>query len=89
MHPKAKQDDLVRLLTDVGGEFTNRTIPKASVGVVVECYTTPEGYTVDFDLSASNNPDPLALEFESVDLSPEHFEVVPYEERKHFSENRL
>jgi hypothetical protein len=75
MKPKATVDSLIKLLEDVPGHVLDRVIPAGSVGVIVEAYDNPEGYTVDFDLPARNSSDPLALEFDSVDLSPEQFEV--------------
>ena len=35
---------------EIGSEFSETIIPAGSYGVVVECYTDPEGYAIDFEI---------------------------------------
>jgi hypothetical protein len=71
---KAALNDIVELLVDVPGDFTDVIIPKGTCGTVVECYEQPEeGYAVDVAIP----DDSLAggVRFENVVLKPEQFEV--------------
>jgi hypothetical protein len=80
--PKAREGDLVRLLVDVDGYLSKRTIPRGTDGVVVEAYAEPdEGYAVD--VMTSNLWSPEGLEFDNIVLAPEQFELVPHPCRLH------
>lgn len=70
--PKATEDDLVRLVSDVDGYLLDR-IPAGIVGGVVEAYDTPvEGYAVDVTI---RKPDGTR-DFDNVILRPEQFDVL-------------
>ena len=71
---KATVNDQVKILVDVRSEFSNRIIPRGTIGTVVECYEDPEGYAVDLGI-----PDESLVggfSYENVILMPDRFEVV-------------
>lgn len=72
---KASVHDRVVLLVDVPCDFSEGTIPKGTLGTVVERYESPkEGYAVDLEIA----DDSLAggLRYENVVLSPQQFGIV-------------
>jgi hypothetical protein len=65
----------IRTLEDVTSDFSDRILPRGTLGTVVERYTDPyEAYAVDLRV-----PDPTLVGgygFENVILRPEQFEFV-------------
>lgn len=75
--PKAKDRDHVRLLVEVLGEMTHRTSPRGTRGAVIESYQEPtEGCSVDLVIPGNSLDD--ELEYDTVVLKPEQFEVIPF-----------
>ncbi len=71
---KPQLDDRIKTLIDISADFSDRVIPKDSLGNIVECYENPEGYAVDITL-----PNPRLVggfEYENVVLTPQQFIVV-------------
>jgi hypothetical protein len=72
---KAKPYDTIRTLVDIEAEFSDRVIPKGSVGIVVESYAEPmEGYSVDLEIPDASLVG--GLDYENVTLMPDQFEVL-------------
>ena len=79
---KAKLYDRIELLVDIKSEFRNKTIPKSTKGVIVECYSEPiEGYAVD--LSIPNGALTGDYEYENVILFPHQFTLDSASELEH------
>jgi hypothetical protein len=71
---KPQFDDRIKTLIDIPADFSDRIIPKESLGTIVECYENPEGYAVDIALP---NPHLVGgFEYENVVLTPQQFVVV-------------
>ena len=71
---KAKTDDGIRLLVAVAGHY-EKIVPAGTRGVVLECYSNPEGYIVDISI-----PDPNELSgyrYDCIEVAPEQFEINP------------
>ncbi|GAK59743.1 hypothetical protein U27_06728 [Candidatus Vecturithrix granuli] len=64
----------IQTRVDIESDFSDRMIPKGSIGMVVECYEHPVGYAVDIPIPDEN----LASHFtyENVILTPEQFVVL-------------
>jgi Domain of unknown function (DUF4926) len=73
---KAKLYDQVQTSVDLQSEFNDVTLPKGSMGTVIECYDSPEeGYSVDLAI-----PNPFLVggsSYENVLLRPSQFVVCP------------
>jgi AbrB-like transcriptional regulator len=66
--------DEVKTSVSVQADFSERHIPKGTVGTIVECYENPEGYAVDLAI-----PDQKLVgdfDYENVILEPNQFEVI-------------
>jgi AbrB-like transcriptional regulator len=66
--------DEVRTLVGIQADFSERDIPKGTVGTIMECYEDPEGYAVDLAI-----PDQKLVggfDYENVILEPNQFEVI-------------
>jgi AbrB-like transcriptional regulator len=64
----------VRISVSVPADFSERVIPKGTVGTIVECYENPEGYAVDLAI-----PDQKLVgdfDYENVILKSNQFEVI-------------
>jgi hypothetical protein len=72
---KASENDTIETTVDVTGEFSDVVIPAGTKGVVVESYSTPEGYAVDLAIPAPGLVGDYA--YENVILRPDQFTVVP------------
>ena len=71
---KASVDDIVTLVVDVQGDFSDITIPKGTRGTIVERYEKPtEGYSVD--LAIADDTLVGGFRYENVVLLPEQFIV--------------
>ena len=74
MRFKASVGDIMELVVDVSGDFSDGVIPKGIRGIVVERYEPPkEGYSVDLAI-----PDDTLVggfRYENVVLLPEQFIV--------------
>lgn len=71
---KAKTNDAVRTLVDIGSDFHPDTIPAGTEGCVIEVYENPEGYCVDLRI-----PDPSLVggaRYENLILKPNQFELI-------------
>jgi AbrB-like transcriptional regulator len=66
--------DEVRTLVGIQADFSERDIPKGTVGTIVECYEDPEGYAVD--LAIPDNKFVGGFAYENVILEPNQFEVI-------------
>lgn len=64
----------IQTLIDIESDFSDRVIPKGSVGIVIECYKNPEGYAVDIAIP----DDTLAggFTYENVILTPSQLVVL-------------
>jgi len=72
---KAKLDDRIQTVVDLQSEFSDRTIPAGSIGIVVECYTSPEeAYGVDLIVPDSNLFG--GADYESIILYADQFRVI-------------
>jgi hypothetical protein len=71
---KAQLYDRIETLIELQSEFSDLTIPKGSMGTVVECYHSPEeGYAIDL---AIPNPSLVGgAAYENVILKPDQFRV--------------
>lgn len=70
---KAKEDDRVRLLVEMKGDFGEH-LPVGTEGFVTECFSDPEGYAIDVSI-----PDTSKIgghRYDSVEVFPAQFEVV-------------
>jgi len=73
----------VRTVVDVVSGFTGRRIPAGTYGVIVEKYSSPEGYAADLGIPSRELIG--GYQFDNVVLRPEEFIVVdefpssPYE----------
>jgi|UPI00037C52F8 hypothetical protein len=75
---KAAIDDLVELVEDAESDFSEDIIPLGTGGVVVECYSDPEGYAVEVAI-----PDASLVGshcYDLVQLTPEQFKVLEHHE---------
>ncbi len=64
----------VRTSVGIQADFSERAIPKGTVGTIVECYEDPEGYAVDLAI-----PDQKLVgdfDYENVILEPSQFEII-------------
>ena len=71
---KAKIYDEIETMLDIQAEFSDRLIPKGTLGTIVECYEQPEGYAVDLAI-----PDEGLIggfSYENLILSPDQFVVM-------------
>ena len=66
--------DEVETSVVVQAGFSERNIPKGTVGTIVECYKNPEGYAVDLALPDEKLVGGFA--YENVILEPNQFEVI-------------
>jgi AbrB-like transcriptional regulator len=64
----------VRISVSVPADFSERVIPKGTVGTIVECYENPEGYAVD--LAIPDNKLVGDFDYENVILKSNQFEVI-------------
>jgi AbrB-like transcriptional regulator len=76
MKTKVKPQIYNKVRTSVGiqADFSERDIPKGTIGTIVECYENPEGYAVDLAI-----PDKKLVggfDYENVILEPNQFEVI-------------
>lgn len=71
---KAQIYDRIRTLTDISADFSDRVIPKGTLGTIVEYYEKPEGYAVDLAIPDSTLVGDLR--YENVVLNPDQFVVV-------------
>ncbi len=71
---KIKLCTLVKLLEETIGEANHFSIPKGSIGCIVESYANPEAHQVDFDLFEAD--DPYKISNDTALLYPHQFEVV-------------
>jgi AbrB-like transcriptional regulator len=76
MKTKVKPQIYNKVRTSVGvqADFSERDIPKGTVGTIVECYEDPEGYAVDLAV-----PDQKLIgdfDYENVILEPNQFELI-------------
>lgn len=71
---KAKVNDKVKLLKAKKSGFSDRIVPANSTGVIVESYTNPEGYAVDFPIPDKNLVG--GFTYENLLLYPDEFTVV-------------
>jgi AbrB-like transcriptional regulator len=76
MKTKVKPQIYNKVRTSVGvqADFSERDIPKGTVGTIVECYEDPEGYAVDLAI-----PDQKLVgdfDYENVILEPNQFELI-------------
>ena len=71
---KAKLHDQIQTLIELQADFSNLTIPKGTLGTIIECYSSPEeGYAIDL---AIPNPSLIGgLTYENVILKPDQFMV--------------
>jgi hypothetical protein len=71
---KAQLYDQIQTLVELQAEFSNLTIPKGTLGTVIECYSSPEeGYAIDL---AIPNLDLIGgSSYENVILKPDQFIV--------------
>ncbi len=77
---KPKIHSKVRTSVVVQADFSEREIPKGTVGTIVECYEDPEGYAVDLAI-----PDQKLVggfDYENVILEPGQFEVINSDSKK-------
>jgi hypothetical protein len=65
----------------VTSDFSDRNIPKETIGTVVECYDNPEGYAVDLAIPDDTNIGEFA--YENVILTPVQFRVVSVAQQRH------
>jgi hypothetical protein len=70
----ASENDRVRTLVPVEGDFSDITIPAGTTGTVVECYASPEGYAVD--LAIPDDSMVGGFRYQNVVLRPGQFELV-------------
>jgi AbrB-like transcriptional regulator len=66
--------DEVKTSVSAQADFSERDIPKGTIGTIVECYEDPEGYAVDLAI-----PDQKLVggfDYENVILKPKQFEVI-------------
>jgi hypothetical protein len=77
---KAQIYDQIRTLTDIPADFSDRVIPKGTLGTVIECYEKPEGYAVDLAIPDSSLVGDFS--YENVVLSPDQFVVVNHSLQK-------
>ncbi|OCR00342.1 hypothetical protein BCD67_00575 [Oscillatoriales cyanobacterium USR001] len=72
---KAKINDEIRTVTNIQSTWDDRVFPKGMIGIIVECYQSPEeGYAVDLVI-----PDPTLVgefDYENIILKSEQFEVI-------------
>ncbi len=72
---KAKINDEIRTVTNIQSTWEDRVFPKGMIGIIVECYQSPEeGYAVDLVI-----PDEALVgefDYENIILKPEQFEVI-------------
>lgn len=73
---KPQLDDKIKTLIDIPADFSDRIIPKESLGIIVECYENPEGYAVDIALQ--NLRFVGGFEYENVVLTPQQFIVIAH-----------
>jgi hypothetical protein len=72
---KASVNDQVITLQSVVSDFTNRVIPRGTLGTVVERYEHPtEGYAVD--LAVPDDELVGGFRYENIILQPDQFDVV-------------
>jgi len=69
-----KIDTAVRTKIDLNSEFSNRIIPKGTMGTVVDCYDNPIGYAVDLAIPDETLVGGLA--YENLMLTPSQFELL-------------
>jgi AbrB-like transcriptional regulator len=76
MKTKVKPQIYDEVKTSVGiqADFSERDIPKGTVGTIVECYEEPEGYAVD--LAIPDKKFVGGFTYENVVLEPNQFEVI-------------
>jgi hypothetical protein len=76
MKTKVKPQIYDEVKTSVGiqADFSERDIPKGTVGTIVECYEDPEGYAVDLAIPDKKFVGGFA--YENVILEPNQFEVI-------------
>jgi hypothetical protein len=72
---KAQVYDRIQTITDIKIKFSQRSIPKGTIGTILECYKYPqENYSVDLTIPDSTISG--GFDYENVILSPEQFIVV-------------
>lgn len=64
----------IQTRVDIESDFSDRMIPKGSIGMVVECYEHPVGYAVDIPIPDENLASHLT--YENVILTPDQFVVL-------------
>jgi Domain of unknown function (DUF4926) len=71
---KAQLYDRIQTLVELQAEFSNLTIPKGTIGTIIECYTSPqEGYAIDLAIPDSSMVG--GSTYENVILQPDQFIV--------------
>jgi AbrB-like transcriptional regulator len=82
MKTKVKPQIYNKVRTSVGiqADFSERDIPKGTVGTIVECYEDPEGYAVD--LAILDQKLVGGFYYENVILEPNQFEVINTESKE-------
>lgn len=72
---KAQVYDRIQTITDIEIKFSQRSIPKGTIGTILECYKYPqETYSVDLTIPDSSISG--GFDYENVILTPEQFIVV-------------
>lgn len=84
---KAKINDSIQTLIDITSDFDDVIIVRGTVGAVVECYQSPEGYAVDL---AIPNPKSIGgFSYKNVILAPEQFEVISSQTQSNYEANKI
>ncbi len=72
---KAQVYDRIETIIEIQIKFRQRSIPKGTIGTILECYKYPqENYSVDLTIPDSTISG--GFDYENIILSPEQFIVV-------------
>lgn len=72
---KAQVYDRIQTIIEIQIKFSQRSIPKGTIGTILECYKYPqENYSVDLTIPDSTMSG--GFDYENIILSPDQFIVV-------------